>query len=61
MIIVTVGKDGTTVVAVQGVAGQGCRQLTAALEAALGTVTEQQLTMDYYLEVQEARLEDKHG
>lgn len=49
-VIVTVGKDGSTKVAVQGVSGPGCRELTAALEAALGKVEEMQHTPEYYEE-----------
>ena len=52
-VIVTVGKDGSTKVAVQGVSGPGCRELTAALEAALGKVEEMHVTADYYESTQE--------
>jgi hypothetical protein len=37
---VTVGVDGSVTVEAKGVVGSGCKALTAAIEKAIGTVTE---------------------
>ena len=47
-ILVTIGPTGEITVTVEGVAGPGCQALTRALEAALGTTTEDTRTPDYY-------------
>ena len=50
-IVVTVGKDGSTVVSVNGVAGPGCKDLSRAIETALGVASEAcDLTSEYYQE-----------
>lgn len=38
-VIVTIDAEGNATVKAQGVAGSGCRALTAGIEAALGVVT----------------------
>jgi len=47
-ILVTIGPTGETTVAVQGAAGPSCQDLTRALEAALGTTTQDTPTPEYY-------------
>ena len=51
-ITITIAKDGSTQVAVQGYAGAGCLTLTAGLEKALGATQDQWLTSEYYQEAQ---------
>ncbi len=51
-IVVNVSKEGKTTVTVQGVTGSGCRELTKALESALGKSTNTELTSAYYEESQ---------
>lgn len=43
-ITVTIDQDGDTNVAVQGQPGPGCKQLTAAIERAIGQTTKDQTT-----------------
>lgn len=59
-ITITIGPDGTTEVAVQGVAGPGCRDLTARIEAALGVAGERRLTTEYYEAHEEKAQEQGH-
>jgi len=47
-ITVTISKTGKTSLHVQGVTGQTCTSLTAALEAVLGGKAETELTADYF-------------
>lgn len=47
-IVVTIAPDGTPKISVTGVAGKSCKDLTAALEKQLGTVTEDKNTPEYY-------------
>ena len=44
----TVSPEGATIVAVEGVKGAGCTQLTASLEAMLGDVTALTIKGEYY-------------
>lgn len=45
---VTIKPNGDSVVEVSGVKGEGCRALTAALEAALGNTTSDTATSEMY-------------
>ena len=45
---VTIKPNGNSVVEVSGVKGSGCKALTAALEAALGTPSSDVPTTDMY-------------
>jgi Protein of unknown function (DUF2997) len=60
-ILVTIEPTGETTVSVQGAAGPSCRDLTRALEAALGTTTRDTPTPEYYRQaapsVQHVRLD----
>jgi len=47
-ITVVIKPNGDTTVSVAGVKGEGCRALTAALEAALGTPTSDTATGEMY-------------
>lgn len=47
-ILITIAKDGTPTVEVQGVAGPGCRDLSMAIENALGAPQSCELTSEYY-------------
>jgi hypothetical protein len=46
-------KKGKATFEVNGVQGQGCEQLTAALEEALGTKEDIQRKPEYYVELDE--------
>jgi len=52
-VIVTVDTDAGVTVAVNGVKGKRCKEITAQLEKALGKVTESKLTADYYRQEQQ--------
>ena len=45
---VTVAQDGTTKVATKGFTGTACQDATKAIEKALGTVTSEKLTGEFY-------------
>lgn len=45
---ITISADGKISIHVKGVKGPACTDLTKALEAALGDVTEKSLTAEYY-------------
>lgn len=45
---VTVDAEGNVKVAAQGVKGAGCKQLTEAIEKAIGRTTDGQKTGDFY-------------
>ncbi len=47
-VTVRISPNGDTKVAVEGVAGPGCQSLTAGLEKALGTTTENQQTSEFF-------------
>lgn len=49
-IIVKVNKQGETSVSVNGVAGPGCRDLSASIEKAVGKETGVEYTSEYYQE-----------
>ena len=46
-------QDGVVEETVEGIAGQGCYQLTDKLESALGSVEQRELTSDAYLSSEE--------
>lgn len=48
IITVRIAPNGTVTIAVQGVAGADCTNLTAGLESALGTVEQRDYTDAYY-------------
>ena len=50
---VTIKPNGDSTVEVSGVKGEGCKALTAALEAALGTPTASAPTGEMYEQIQE--------
>jgi len=45
---VTIKKDGTAVIKVEGMPGSGCSKLTKELEEALGTKTKDVKTTEFY-------------
>lgn len=47
-IIIDIGTDGATKIAVEGHAGEGCAALTAALENALGETKHDERTEEFY-------------
>lgn len=47
---VTVAPDGTTKIATKGFTGGACKDATKALEKALGAVTSEKLTGEFYRE-----------
>lgn len=47
-ITITIGVDGEPTIAVSGVSGQSCKSLTIALEKALGNVTSDEKTGEFY-------------
>lgn len=47
-ITVTIDLGGATEIAVKGHAGPGCKNLTAAIEKALGKVTSDRRTPEYH-------------
>lgn len=48
-VIVEIDEQGNSTVTVKGVAGVSCKSITEDLEKALGKVTEDKKTSDYYL------------
>ena len=56
-VTIEVAPSGDTKVSVAGVKGRDCRELTAALEKALGAVESRKLTAEHYQkEARHARL-----
>ncbi len=47
---ITIDKEGRVQVAVRGVKGQGCLELTKGIENAVGIVEEREYTAEYYEE-----------
>jgi Protein of unknown function (DUF2997) len=45
---ITIDKEGRVQVAVRGVKGDGCRELTKNIENAVGTVEGREYTAEYY-------------
>lgn len=45
---VRINPDGSTEISVNGVKGKKCTELTKGLEKALGVVTKQTMTNEYY-------------
>jgi len=46
-VTITISPDGTPTIHVEGHAGPGCKDLTKALEKALGKVTSDKATADF--------------
>lgn len=46
-VLVTVAQDGGVQIETSGFSGSGCKDVTKALEKALGTVTSEHLTREY--------------
>lgn len=46
---ITIAPDGTPTIQVNGIAGQSCKDVTKTVERALGTVTSDKPTQEYYL------------
>jgi len=59
-VIITINPEGKVKVAVNGVKGKACRDLTAVLEKALGQA-HTKLTSDYSLPPDKAHLTNKSG
>lgn len=47
-VTITINPDASVKIAVNGMAGGGCKALTAGLEKALGTVTSDKPTIEMY-------------
>lgn len=47
-IIITIAPDGTTKILTQGFSGVSCKDATRELEKALGIITDEKLTSEYY-------------
>lgn len=58
-VIVSIRPDGTTEVKVDGVAGGKCKDVTRALEGALGKTTADKATDDMYKT--EAQIQQRQG
>lgn len=46
-VIITIGPEGQTTVEAKGYKGASCKEATAAIERALGTVTDDVLTPEF--------------
>jgi hypothetical protein len=51
--------DGRVKEMVTGIVGASCAEVTAAIEAQLGTVVSQQATSDYYAQRQDQTLQEQ--
>ncbi|QQE65252.1 hypothetical protein GFS31_19380 [Leptolyngbya sp. BL0902] len=51
--------DGRVKEMVTGIVGASCAEVTAAIEAQLGTVVSHQTTSDYYAQPQEQSLQER--
>jgi hypothetical protein len=60
-IVINVSKKGETAVSVNGVSGPGCRDLSDAIEKAIGKVTSTESTSEYYQESQSNELQAGQG
>lgn len=56
-VVVTVDPEGNVTVGAQGVKGAGCKQLTAAIEGAIGRTTEDVKTAEFFGAVGQAAVE----
>lgn len=59
-IIVDISPEGEVKISVKGVKGKSCKDLTKALEAALGDVKESKTTREYTENVQQTRIAHRH-
>ncbi len=60
-IIVTIDAEGHTQVETHGITGTGCQQETAALEKALGSVTEDAKKLEYFQAPKQGIGAKQHG
>jgi hypothetical protein len=51
-IIITITKTGESTVSVNGVAGPGCKELSASIEKALGQTVKTEFTTEYHQEAE---------
>ena len=58
---VSIGKDGSTEIAVVGYPGAKCKDITKTIEKALGKVTDDQKTDDFYKKEVVQRQDQKLG
>ena len=58
---ITIDKDGRVQVAVRGIPGEGCLDLTKNFEEAVGTVDERTYTAEYYEQPVEVSGYQKNG
>lgn len=56
-IVVTVSKDGSTKISVNGVSGPGCQKLSESIEKSLGKTVTTELTSEYYQESEKTELQ----
>lgn len=58
---IQIDADGNVTIKVVNGKGESCVDLTKQLEEALGTVSEQKLTDDYYVQPVEEHIEQERG
>jgi Protein of unknown function (DUF2997). len=60
IVTITIEADGETRVAVEGVAGEGCKALTRDIEKSLGKVTEDTSTREMYQRKETTNVYNRH-